>query len=122
MMNALSPTSRSLLAYGEVSWGFASLHPRLYAIAALRGLKQKRLLPLDQTSRIMFTKLRALSFPNFITLVLLFSFAAKPTACPQHQPPGRDRRAAPSATPTPAVAPTPSPTPAETVTPSPTPT
>ena len=38
---ALSPTSRALPSYfNYLSWGFASLHPRLYAIAALRGLKK----------------------------------------------------------------------------------
>src|SRR6267378_5988145 len=34
----LSPTSWALPFLLEQSWGFAPLHPRLYAIAALRGL------------------------------------------------------------------------------------
>ena len=35
----LSPTSWALPHVLWGSWGSASLHPRLYAIAALRGLK-----------------------------------------------------------------------------------
>ena len=43
MMNRLSPTSRAAAFYLLGSWGSArkaSLHPRLYAIAALRGLSE----------------------------------------------------------------------------------
>ena len=38
MMNRLSPVSRARFSLARESWGTASLHPRLYAIAALRGL------------------------------------------------------------------------------------
>jgi len=37
----LLPTSRALIFLLQISWGSASLHPRLYAVATLRGLKQK---------------------------------------------------------------------------------
>jgi D-alanyl-D-alanine carboxypeptidase/D-alanyl-D-alanine-endopeptidase (penicillin-binding protein 4) len=74
----------------------------------------------------MFTKSRALNFPNLIVLTLLFALllAATPTAFAQQEP-GRERRVVPTAspTPTPAITPVPAPSasPAVTETAAPTP-
>src|SRR5438094_1315926 len=39
--NELSPASRAVCFVSPRPWGSASLHPRLYAIAALRGLNSR---------------------------------------------------------------------------------
>jgi hypothetical protein len=36
----LSPASRALSFCSPISWGSATLHPRLYAFSALRGLNE----------------------------------------------------------------------------------
>ena len=45
----LSAAPRALNNFHNVSWGSASLHPRLYAIASLRGLRQTTKVELNQS-------------------------------------------------------------------------
>ena len=40
VVSAIARFARSTLHNGRNTWGSATLHPRLYAVAALRGLRQ----------------------------------------------------------------------------------
>ncbi len=66
-MKRLSPTSRALPSYSHDSWGSAPLHPRLYAIATLRGLKAsfryfvQRFLPSTNRMRVQLRLLPLLN-------------------------------------------------------------
>jgi len=41
-VSAVARSAGLLMVFARWSWGFAALHPRLYAVAALRGLRLKR--------------------------------------------------------------------------------